>query len=1225
MVAASGAEVKVQLTAHGWRSRHPQVTALRPRAQVDDESGLRSWRRSPGTKLIPSDHFQLSLLKNLTAEDDLSKMEDQSEPRLASQAAAVLFLGAGSMALLNSLQPTRMGAAGIETSFFKAACAVSFITAAVVWRVFSTRFPIIMRVATAFWGLLLLVGVATVGQYSSTSQASVVYPVLTMMIIVWLGLTCPRGYAASSAPVVIVASVVAASIPGSKIMVTNCVLVIAVSIVVAETVAWAMSEVRRREARLAVLAKTDPLTGLLNRAAFTEHIEGACASGERLLLAFIDLNGFKDVNDTFGHQQGDRVLSELAERLLRAVRSDDVVGRFGGDEFVILFRNAPTGESSELLVERIRGAFDAPWPMISPSTISASIGIVEDLSGALEPEDLLREADNAMYSRKHGVAAASSTVVMTSRSLAYYRAAVDGLGGSFTILRVVDKGDGLDWRIEEANALVRSNYSSIAPDPVGQLLSTLDTLADNSVLKGTYRRALESQQRQETELQITIPQLDHAWRRLVVVPIDSQTVAVMTFDISRQKAAEQALLDAESQSRSIVETAADAIMTINAEGQILSFNRAAETVFEVPAINTIGGSYHRFASEGSLMTLRRTFADGRSDRHVEVMLTRANGEAFVAQVSISTFDTSTGTVSTAIVRDVSEEKEVESALRAAQEALDRAVDTSDIGLLLLDQDLRMFRVNQTALAMLGHVSLDLVGRSIMDIIQPNEVDEVRRYMSGLLGHGGNPKSEIRIVGSDQSVRVFATRGMTIFDQSDHPMYLILQLADATERKHEEERQHFEATHDALTGQLNRTGFLESIGAELADGVAVLSIDLDRFQRVNDAIGRTTGDAFLVAIGDRIARLLRPRDSVARIGGDEFGVLFADVRDEETANRLSRRIMQSLVEPVRVDDVEGYVSASIGVALGKGHLCRPAELLRMADVALFRAKERGRGRSETYDPEYLASPIHPFETVNALHRALERNELLTYFQPIVDLSTGHLIGHEALLRWAHPGRGLIPPDEFIGLAEESGLIVSIGDWVLESACRQTALWNASSGANVGTAPLSIHVNVSPVQLDDPTLAMRLLRIIDKTNLPPSSVCLEITEGSLMRDPVQSAATLAALRKGGVHISIDDFGTGHSSLSYIRDFPIDSLKIDRSFVSHLGVVPADTAIVQATINLAHALDIVAIAEGLETTGQLQALRNLGCDLAQGYLLAHPLPASVAETDRSLDLTQSEHQLR
>ena len=1185
------------------------------------------WRSGTFSSLpvTPPDHSQPSPLKKTTANAELGNVENQSEPRLASRAAAVFFLGAGSITLLNSLQPTRLGAAGVDTSFLLAASVVSFITAAVVWQFCSTRFPIAMRVATAFWGLVLVEGVTTLGRYSSTSQASVVFPFFTMIIIVWLGLTCPRGYAASSAPVVLVASLVAATVPGSKIMMIDCALVIVVSVVIAETDAWAMSEVRRREARLAVLAKTDQLTGLLNRAAFNEHVEGACASGERILLAFVDLNGFKDVNDTYGHQRGDQVLEELAARLLRAVRSDDVVGRFGGDEFVILFRNAPTGESSELLVERIRGAFDAPWPMISPSTISASIGIVEDLNGALDPEDLLREADNAMYSRKHGVADASSTVVMTSRSLTCYRAAVDGLGGSFTVLRAVDSGADLDWRIEEANALVRSKFSPIAPDPVGQLLSTLDTLADNSVLKGIYRRALESQQRQETEVPIAIPQVDDSWRRLVVVPVDSETIAVMTFDISRQRATEQALIDSESRSRSIVQSAADAIMTFDWRGQILSFNRAAEMVFGVSAIEAIGGSYHRLATEDSLMTLRQAFGDGGSDVHVEVMLNRANGEAFVAQVSISTFGTSTGAVSTAIVRDVSEEREVESTLRAAQEALDRAADNSVIGVLLVDRDLRVFRANQTAMAMLGRVSSDLVGRSIMDTIQPNEVDEVRRYLSGLLTCSGNPKSEIRVMGSDQSVRVLAALGTTVFDQSDHPMYLILQLVDATEEKHEEERQQYEATHDVLTGQLNRTGFLESIGAEPGDGVAVLSIDIDHFQRVDNALGRTIGDAFLVAIGDRIARQLRPRDVVARIGGDEFGVLFTGVHDEETANRLSRRITRSLEDPVLVDDVEGYVSVSIGIALGKGHLYSPGELLRKADVALFRAKEQGRGRSETYDPEFSISLIHPFETVNALHRALERNELLTYFQAIVDLSTGHLIGHEALLRWGHPGRGLIPPDEFIGLAEESGLIVPMGDWVLESACRQTALWNASDGANVGTDPLSIHVNVSPVQLDDRRLATRLLEIIDKTNLPASSVCLEITEGSLMRDPVQSAATLEVLRKSGVHISIDDFGTGHSSLSYIRDFPIDSLKIDRSFVSRLGVGPADTAIVEATINLAHALGIVVIAEGLETTGQLQALRNLGCDLAQGYLLAHPLPAAVAETDRSIDLTQSEHQLR
>jgi len=1166
----------------------------------------------------------VSSLKNPTLHDDLEEMHGQSDPRLASRSAAVLFVGAGGVALINSLDPALMGAEGVDPTTLQVTSGVSLLTAVLVWRFCSTRFTLVMRLAVAFWGLLLLVGVATAGQYATTTQASVVFPVFTMMIVVWLGLTCPRGVAILSAPMVISASVVVASVSGSTIMVISCVLVIVVSVVVAETVAWAMGGVRQREARLAVLAKTDPLTGLANRAAFAEHLEAACASGQRLLLAFVDLNDFKDVNDTFGHQLGDQVLSELAKRLLGVVRSGDVVGRFGGDEFVILFTNLPEEESSELLVARIRSAFEAPWTMISPSTISASIGIVEDLGGMLVPGDLLSQADNAMYSRKHGVATAHSPAVMTSRSLANHRAAMDGLGGSFTVLRVIGEGDDLDWRIEEANSLVRSNYSSIPSGPVGQLHSTLDSLADNSALSAVYRRTLESQERQEAEVQIVVPHVGNAWRRLVVVPIDAQVIAVMTFDISQQKAAEQALLDSESRSRSLVESAADAIMTINTEGKILSFNRAAEAVFGISATESIGGSYHRFASEESLAALRQAFSAGRSDQHVEVMLTRATGEAFVAQVGISTFETSGGTVSTAIVRDISEQKEAAIALQAAQEALDRAVDASDIGLLLIDPDLRIVRANQTASNMLDCGSSHLVGRSMLDLVPTEGTDKAKDYMTGLLGREVKPKSELAIVRSDGSIGIFSTRGMAVFDQSDHPMYLILQLTDAMEKKNEEERAHFDATHDVLTGQLNRTGFLESVSAHLAEGVAVLSIDLDRFQRVNDALGRTVGDKFLIEVGARIAQLLRPSDAVARVGGDEFGVLFSQVSDEETADRLSRRITEALVEPILVDGVEGYVTASIGIALGEGPRCHPAELLRMADVALFRAKERGRGRSETYDALF-GSTVHPFETVNALHRALERNELLTYFQPIVDLVTGRLVGHEALLRWGHPGRGLVPPDEFIGLAEESGLIVPIGDWVLESACRQTALWNASGDALNRTQPLTIHVNVSPVQLDDPSLASRLLRIIGYTDLAPTSVCLEITEGSLMRDPEQAAATLLALRKEGVHISVDDFGTGHSSLSYIRDFPIDSLKIDRSFVSRLGVAPADTAIVEATVNLAHALGIVAIAEGLETPDQLMHLRALGCDLAQGYLLAHPLPAGVTETDRSRDLTQRAHQLR
>ena len=359
-------------------------------------------------------------------------MGSANEARLASYSAAALFAGAGLIALANSFASGILDASGVDVRALQLCAGACIVTALSIWRLGRARFPVGLRLGVAAWALVLVSWSGVVARYAVTAQAEIVFPGFLTMILVWLGLTSPRGAAAAFAPVSVVASVlVVLAVPHARVGIASAVIVIAISVMLAETIAWAMRELRSREERLAVLATADPLTGLLNRSAFRSRLEECCRRREHLILAFVDLNGFKDINDTFGHQTGDAILTEVARRLRKIVRDGDILGRFGGDEFVVLFRSPHVNVDERALVDRIREELAHPWSLIAPNSVTASIGIVEDRVGARTPDDLLREADTAMYARKHGMTAANTSEAMTSRSLTFYRAALDALGGTF--------------------------------------------------------------------------------------------------------------------------------------------------------------------------------------------------------------------------------------------------------------------------------------------------------------------------------------------------------------------------------------------------------------------------------------------------------------------------------------------------------------------------------------------------------------------------------------------------------------------------------------------------------------------------------------------------------------------------------------------------------------------------------------------------------------------------
>jgi diguanylate cyclase (GGDEF)-like protein len=440
--------------------------------------------------------------------------------------------------------------------------------------------------------------------------------------------------------------------------------------------------------------------------------------------------------------------------------------------------------------------------------------------------------------------------------------------------------------------------------------------------------------------------------------------------------------------------------------------------------------------------------------------------------------------------------------------------------------------------------------------------------------------------------------------------------DITERKRKEVDLAHQATHDPLTDLPNRALLLDHLEMALAratrsqNSVALLFLDLDRFKTVNDNLGHEAGDELLVEVSERIRTVLRPVDTLARLGGDEFVILCDDIVDEHHAVTVAERVAAAIeIRPFDLGGASLTVTASIGIALATDEHTHPEALLRDADAAMYRAKDRGRSRHELFDEAMRRRSARRHEVAEELAEAIDRGEIAVHYQPIIDLETGLVTSVEALARWEHPDRGILPPYEFIGVAEETGLIVGLGLAVLTKTCDQLRRWEIE----LGSAAPAVHVNLSARQLTHTSLPTLVEGVLERSLIEPHHLCLEITESVLMEDAPKSAAALAELKDIGVDLAIDDFGTGYSSLAYLRRFPVDVLKVDRSFVDGLGPDPHDSSIVAAIVSLAHTLDLVCVAEGVETTEQLAGLRRLGCDSAQGFLFARPNP--VPDVNRFL----------
>jgi diguanylate cyclase (GGDEF)-like protein len=437
------------------------------------------------------------------------------------------------------------------------------------------------------------------------------------------------------------------------------------------------------------------------------------------------------------------------------------------------------------------------------------------------------------------------------------------------------------------------------------------------------------------------------------------------------------------------------------------------------------------------------------------------------------------------------------------------------------------------------------------------------------------------------------------------------VGSAIDRIQVEEEINHQALHDPLTGLPNRVLFQDRLALSLArlerqpGTIAVMFVDVDHFKVINDSLGHDRGDTLLVMIAERLLSAVRPGDTVARFGGDEFVILCERVMGEIEAVGIGERIRELASTPLAMDGRDYVVTVSTGIAVASAHDSSPADLLRDADAAMYQAKESGRARTSMFADSMRTRAVRRLETELALRRAITHGELRLHYQPIVSLPGGSIAGVEALVRWEHPTDGIISPADFIPIAEETGLIVPLGEWVLGEACRQARTWRQ---AHPDLAHLTMSVNLSGRQIAQSDLALVVANVLADTGLQADALVLEITESVLMGDAEYAITILQALKGLGVRLSIDDFGTGYSSLSYLKKFPVDALKIDRSFVDDLGSGGEDSAIVLATISLADSLGLSTVAEGVETQEQVDALVAFGCDKGQGYFFSRPLPAAT-----------------
>ncbi|MEX0682777.1 MAG: EAL domain-containing protein [Dehalococcoidia bacterium] len=558
-----------------------------------------------------------------------------------------------------------------------------------------------------------------------------------------------------------------------------------------------------------------------------------------------------------------------------------------------------------------------------------------------------------------------------------------------------------------------------------------------------------------------------------------------------------------------------------------------------------------------------------------------------------------------LVQDVTDRIRAENALKASEEQFRSLIENGSDIILVLGTDSMVRYASPSVTRMMGYEVAELQDIDLVSFVHPDDIVETERSFERVIGTNEITCVEIRARHKDGTWRTLEAMSQGVRD-ADGQWSVIVNCRDITERKRAEETVRYLAYYDALTGLPNRELLRDRLDLAISQArrnterLAIIYVDLDRFKDVNDSIGHAGGDDLLRSIGDRLSKISRGGDTIARIGGDEFVLLLPQVEGIQEGVNFANRALEKFREPQSIDGHEFHITASIGLSFFPDDGQDSEVLLRNADIAMYRAKDQGRNNLQLYEPSMNASILARLSVERELHQATVNEEFILYYQPVAEIATGRILGAEALIRWQHPVRGLVNPIEFIPIAEDTGLILPIGAWVLRTACAQAAIWERQWPG------FRMSVNISARQLLQREFVSIVSDALWNSGLSAGALELEITETVAMANPERTAHILSALQSMGIHSVIDDFGTGYSSLSHLKCLPLFKLKIDRSFVKDLPDDVNDAAIASATIAMAHSLNLIVTAEGVETEAQLDLLSDRGCDEYQGYLLSRPCPA-------------------
>jgi len=687
---------------------------------------------------------------------------------------------------------------------------------------------------------------------------------------------------------------------------------------------------------------------------------------------------------------------------------------------------------------------------------------------------------------------------------------------------------------------------------------------------------------------------------------------VLAHDISPRLEAEAETRRSLSLLRSTLESTADGILVVDRQGKVISYNRRFAQIWEIPAELLEAGD-----DDALLTSVLDRLRDPRSFlAKVHELYAAPEAESFdvlefadgriIERYSVPQLldDQPVGRVWS--FREVTERRRAEAALQASAERYRTLFERNLAGVFRTSTASVILECNDAFARILGFPSSgECIGKRLIDYYA--EPLQRRALLASLLTRGALTDIEIQLRRGD-GTPVWALASATLLGSAPEQV-IEGTLVDITQRKNAESQLVHQAYHDALTGLPNRMLFQDRLTQALGlarrhhRGLSVLFLDLDQFKLVNDTLGHAAGDRLLQTVAARLRQSVRKSDTVARVGGDEFNLLLPEVGRGSQAATMAEKILATVARPVEVDGHRLYITTSIGISLYPADGADAEALLTSADIAMYRAKELGRNGFQLCTPAMNARSLERLTLENDLRQGIERHEFRLYYQPQLDLASGRIVGVEALLRWQHPSRGIVSPDAFIAVAEEARLIVPIGEWTLRRACKQAVAWQAA-----GQPGLRLAVNLSALQFQQRNLPAGIGRVLEETGLDPRHLEIEITESAAIQNAALTVEVLSALRATGVRIAIDDFGTGHAALAYLKQFPIDALKIDRGFVADLEASQEDRAIVTAIISLAHGLGIRVIAEGVETEGQLRFLAESGCDEYQGFLLSPPLPPAL-----------------